>query len=185
MRVQQLSTIAAARPRPRSAWADWAGMTASIGCALHCALMPFAMSYLPTLGLSWLADTTFHRWMAGACFLLAVMAFGHGWQCHRRVGPALTGILGVGLLAVGSVVVAGECCSRFALLRTSQGSEAGAAMPGSPIAQCDPIEGPALAWILTPLGGALLVVGHLANQRCRCTACRSRDKHLANRDDYA
>jgi hypothetical protein len=175
MRVQQLSTIAAARTPIRQVWSDWAGIAGSIGCALHCALMPFAIGYLPALGLSWLADMSFHRWMAGACFLLAVMAFGPGWKCHRRVGPALIGFLGIGLLAVGSVVVDGECCSRFALLRTSQGSEAGAAIPGSPVAQCDPTETPALAWMLTPLGGALLVVGHVANQRCRCTVCQSRD----------
>ena len=47
---------------PRRAWADWAGMIASIGCAIHCAAMPLVLAYLPTLGLSWLADEVFHKW---------------------------------------------------------------------------------------------------------------------------
>ena len=49
---------------PRRAWADWAGLIASIGCAVHCAVMPLVLAYLPSFGLSWLADEMFHRWMA-------------------------------------------------------------------------------------------------------------------------
>ena len=42
-------------------WADWAGMIASIGCAIHCAAMPMVLAYLPALGLGWLAGEEFHR----------------------------------------------------------------------------------------------------------------------------
>lgn len=47
-----------------STWGDWLGMIASIGCAIHCAAMPFVIAYLPALGLSFLADEAFHKWMA-------------------------------------------------------------------------------------------------------------------------
>ena len=55
-----------------STWRDLVGIIASIGCALHCAAMPFVISYLPSLGLSFLADESFHKVMALACFLIAI-----------------------------------------------------------------------------------------------------------------
>ncbi|MEM0925351.1 MAG: MerC domain-containing protein, partial [Planctomycetota bacterium] len=42
-----------------SGWSDWIGMIASIGCAIHCAAMPFVIAYLPSLGLSFLSDESF------------------------------------------------------------------------------------------------------------------------------
>jgi hypothetical protein len=159
----------------RTAWTDSAGVAASAICAVHCAAMPLAMSYLPVIARSWLADASFHRWMAGGCFLLAVMAFGPGWKCHRQVGPALLGTIGIGLLAVGSLVVDGKCCSSCAALPIGQDSQPGAAMLATPVTHCDLNEFPTLTWMLTPLGGALLVVGHVANHRCRCTACQLRN----------
>ena len=47
-----------------STWKDWLGIVASVGCAIHCAAMPFVFAYLPALGLSFLADEAFHKWMA-------------------------------------------------------------------------------------------------------------------------
>ena len=35
---------------PNSTWRDLVGIVASIGCAIHCAAMPFVISYLPALG---------------------------------------------------------------------------------------------------------------------------------------
>ena len=65
-----------------SAWRDWLGMVASIGCAIHCAAMPFVIAYLPALGLSFLADESFHKWMALVCFLIAIVAFIPGVRKH-------------------------------------------------------------------------------------------------------
>ena len=53
-----------------STWRDWVGITASVGCAIHCAAMPFVIAYLPAFGLSFLADEAFHKWMALICCLL-------------------------------------------------------------------------------------------------------------------
>ena len=58
-----------------STWRDSLGIIASVGCAIHCAAMPFVIAYLPALGLSFLADEAFHKWMALACFLIAIAAF--------------------------------------------------------------------------------------------------------------
>jgi hypothetical protein len=72
-------------------WSDWAGMVASIGCAIHCAAMPFAIAYLPALGLSFLADQAFHKWMVAGCFAIALAAFIPGVRKHGRLTPKYVG----------------------------------------------------------------------------------------------
>ena len=69
-----------------SSWRDWLGVVASVGCAIHCAAMPFVFAYLPALGLSFLADEAFHKWMALVCFLIAIVAFVPGIRKHK-IGP--------------------------------------------------------------------------------------------------
>ena len=71
-----------------STWQDSLGMVASIGCAIHCAAMPFVIAYLPALGLSFLADEAFHQWMALVCFLIAIGAFDGAFNEANR-GKAL------------------------------------------------------------------------------------------------
>ena len=92
-------------------WSDTAGMVASIGCAIHCAAMPFVIAYLPALGLSFLADEAFHKWMALGCFLIALMAFVPGLRTHGRLTPVLIGSVGLVMISVAAFGFAGECCA--------------------------------------------------------------------------
>lgn len=94
-----------------STWRDWLGITASIGCAIHCAAMPFVIAYLPALGLSFLADESFHKWMALACFLIAIAAFVPGFRKHRNWLPLSIGVVGLGLITFAAFGLAGECCA--------------------------------------------------------------------------
>ena len=99
---------------PQTSWfglSDWVGMVASIGCAIHCAAMPFAIAYLPALGLSFLADESFHKWMAGGCFIIALSAFVPGFRKHRRFTPVIIGCCGLSLITVAAFGFAGECCA--------------------------------------------------------------------------
>ena len=91
-------------------WADSAGMIASIACAIHCAAMPMVIGYLPLLGLSWLADESFHQIMAVVCFGLAALAFVPGWRRHGSLVPVATGIAGVSLLSLAAFGLEGSCC---------------------------------------------------------------------------
>ncbi|MEO9591829.1 MerC domain-containing protein [Rhodopirellula bahusiensis] len=83
---QPASALPLSSPEPEtvSTWRDWIGIVASIGCAIHCAAMPFVIAFLPALGLSFLADESFHQWMALACFLFAIAAFVPGFRKHRQ-----------------------------------------------------------------------------------------------------
>ena len=81
-------TEAANRAGNPSGWRDMLGVVASIACAIHCAAMPFVIGFLPAMGLGFLADEAFHKWMAGACFLIGLAAFIPGWKRHGQLLPA-------------------------------------------------------------------------------------------------
>ncbi len=183
-----------------NAWSDWLGMTASIGCAIHCAAMPFVIAYLPALGLSFLADEAFHKWMAVGCFLIAVAAFIPGLRKHGRLSPVVVAGVGLVMISVAAFGFAGECCpscdsGHSANASTSPESCSDADCPlcsvDSPATKASSLqvsqEGSAAiasvssSWLtsivpwLTPVGGLILVSAHLLNRRygCLCGCCDS------------
>ena len=166
-------------------WADWAGMTASIGCAIHCAAMPLVIAYLPALGLSWLADEGFHQWMALICFALAALAFLPGWRAHRSLLPVGFGLAGVFLLTFAAYGLEEGCCPSCAVESNESATASACTDPTCTLCKAEEevtIETPEAKSLtqlvtpfLTPLGGVLLVVGHLSNHRkksqCQCQHC--------------
>lgn len=170
--------------------ADLAGLVASIACAIHCAAMPLVIGYLPMLGLSWLADESFHRVMAVVCFALALSAFLPGWKRHGSLAPALFGSIGVGLLSAAAFGLEGECCPSCAAAKPSKVSLAVSSEPFSACTDagcvhCADKEVPAqpvtveasaslVAWaipFITPIGGVFLVAGHVCNHRQSSACC--------------
>ncbi|MFN3190020.1 MAG: MerC domain-containing protein [Aureliella sp.] len=172
---------------------DWLGVVASVACAIHCAAMPFVITFLPMLGLSFLADESFHKVMVGVCTVLALLAFVPGWRVHKKWLPA--GIAMVGLTMIGAAAFALEdscACCTLPQEAVAAGSEdvpvAAAACTDEHCEHCAAkakaaeeavvsSEAPQLLagftpWI-TPLGGLLLVAAHLVNRRfsCRCDCC--------------
>ncbi len=169
----------------RGVWTDWAGMVASIGCAIHCAAMPLVLAYLPALGLGWLASEGFHQWMAGICFLLAASAFVPGWRKHGSFLPSIWGAAGLLLLTTAAFALEDSCCAHG-----NPGDHASLAGTDVECASCLLTEGEkavggstsvaSLTPFVTPLGGLLLVVGHVLNhlKSCRCqgnSCCLSYD----------
>jgi hypothetical protein len=51
-----------------SSWLDATGATASWLCAVHCIVLPFAVSLLPIVGLSFLLDEKTERIFIGFLF---------------------------------------------------------------------------------------------------------------------
>ncbi|MFO0915802.1 MAG: MerC domain-containing protein [Pirellulales bacterium] len=172
-------------------------MAASIGCAVHCAAMPFLIAYLPALGLSFLADEAFHKWMAVGCFVIALTAFIPGLRKHGRLTPVIIGSVGLVMTSIAAFGFAGECCTACGVGATSAASthaksfsdascphcasKSQAAASGSDIlspSQCSSLQPLSpevrriITW-LTPLGGIVLVSVHLLNRRygCLCGCC--------------
>ena len=184
-----------------SGWRDFLGIAASLACAIHCAAMPFLIAYLPALGLSFLADESFHQWMSVACLVLALIAFIPGWRKHRRWLPGM--IAGLGLLMISTIAFAQtdegcpacaaaaaekealiaqestqndncqrDCCQTAT---TANSSKDGAAV-AAPASVQTSTDGSftvvsAMAVWWTPLGGMLLVSAHLLNRRYACCSC--------------
>lgn len=187
--------------RRRVAWTDGLGMMASIGCAIHCAAMPFVIAYLPALGLTFLADDSFHQAMAIACFVIALSAFLPGLRKHGSFKPLVIGGVGVSMLSVVAFGWAGECCPSCEALpqpkvavseeaccpdcESPSEAECVEPTPSASVPKTAGIFGAFLPWI-TPLGGITLVFAHLVNHRLGCakgccpdTATASTERKLA------
>ena len=195
--TQAFTTASQANAQPASFWRDWIGIMASIGCAIHCAAMPFVISFLPALGLSFLADEAFHRWMALACFVIAMAAFVPGFRVHRRLLPGAIAVVGISLITFAAFSFAGDCCAACAVPETS--SVIGAACTNACCEHCNATEREVVGLVkdpsvekfltrstrvtasfvapnflanwapwITPLGGMLLVSAHLLNRRYGC-----------------
>lgn len=179
-----------------STWRDWLGIVASVGCAIHCAAMPFVIAYLPALGLSFLADESFHKWMALVCFLIATAAFVPGIRKHGNWLPISIGAFGLVFITFAAFGLAGECCPTCEENKsTSQNMQVAASSECEHCNQCqsqaselaiqDASVGKisesdtersllsTLAPWITPFGGLLLVSAHLLNRRfgCLCSCC--------------
>ena len=112
--MSQMTAMNAMNADPRlpgsQAFRDGLGVAASVLCAIHCAAMPFVVGFLPLLGLSFLAEPSFHKWMVGICLGLALIAFVPGWRRHQRLMPALIGLGGLGLISFAAFAGPDECC---------------------------------------------------------------------------
>ncbi len=195
--TQGLSPTSEASFEPTSRWQDWIGIVASIGCAIHCAAMPFVLSFLPALGLSFLADVAFHRWMALACFMIAMAAFVPGFRQHRRWMPGAIAVAGLSLITFAAFGFAGDCCATCAspdasavtsaactdaccehcaveaVDKQATSGESTSSIVAATVVSPELL--PPLAPWLTPLGGVLLISAHLLNRRygCLCGCCEA------------
>jgi len=180
---------------------DWLGMVASIGCALHCAAMPFVIASLAAWGLSFLSDEVFHKWMALICIAIAITAFVPGWRKHRMILPVALGGFGLALISLAAFAMEGQCCATCASPVTESNEQGGLAQAGCKDSCCaacsetaivstiqaDPatehLDGTeqtswtnlrsSIAPWLTPIGALTLVIAHLLNRRFvgSCACC--------------
>lgn len=78
---------------------DAIGVTASILCAVHCAIVPLAVSTLPILGVSILHNVLFEYGMIALAFIIGTTALWHGFhRHHRRLSPWLLFTCGMSFL---------------------------------------------------------------------------------------
>ena len=108
--------------------ADRLGAMASFLCALHCAALPFVLTVLPALGLSFLGDHRFERAFIAFASLLALTSLVRGYRRHRVPAALLLLLPGLVLLWIGgwvfdtgsapilhaSLVAMGGCCVALA-----------------------------------------------------------------------
>src|SRR5258708_37681452 len=104
MEQQSLNTTAAF---------DRAGMSASLACAVHCALLPLALAALPALGLAWL-DSTWVDWsMVVLALGIALRAHRGGYRLHRRCLPAGVALAGLVIIVTAICLLKGSASQPY------------------------------------------------------------------------
>lgn len=93
-----------AAPRPLAVVADRVGATASLLCAVHCALLPFVLTVLPLIGLGFLAGHAFERVFVACAALLAGVSILTAYRRHHRPHALFLMVPGIALLLLGIAV---------------------------------------------------------------------------------
>lgn len=83
-------------------------MTASLLCAVHCALMPLVITLLPLIGLAFLANEWVEWLLLGASGALGVSSLCLGYRAHGRRRPLAVLATGLALVALGRAAHAGH-----------------------------------------------------------------------------
>lgn len=86
---------------PFPAGLDRAGVLVSAGCAIHCALMPFAAGVLSIAGVEFLASEAAELGLLAAAALLATVSLTSGCCHHRQWQPIALMLLGFALVLGG------------------------------------------------------------------------------------
>lgn len=94
----------AASPRRLAAVVDRVGATASLLCAVHCALLPFVLALLPLIGLEFLAGHTFERIFVACAAALASASLLVAYRRHRRPHALFLMVPGIALLLFGVAI---------------------------------------------------------------------------------
>ena len=75
---------------------DALGITTSVACAIHCALLPLFLSSLPLFGINIIHNLAFEYGMIAIAFIVGVLALSHGYRtCHHRLLPVLVFSIGI------------------------------------------------------------------------------------------
>ena len=69
---------------------DALGITASLACAIHCAVLPLLMTSLPVFGINIINNYFFEYGMISLAFVIGIFALYHGYkEHHHRLLPIL------------------------------------------------------------------------------------------------
>ncbi len=63
---------------------DALGITTSLACAIHCALLPLFFSSLPIFGVNIIENHFFEIVMVALAFIIGIYSLYHGWKKHHH-----------------------------------------------------------------------------------------------------
>jgi len=87
---------------------DSVGMTASVLCAIHCAIVPFLITILPLIGLGFLANPLVEWSMIVFALFIGVYAIGLSYiHTHHKPLPVLLLVGGFSIIIIGHLLVSG------------------------------------------------------------------------------
>lgn len=100
--------ICPVKAKKHSSGLDNVGMTASILCAIHCAIVPILITSLPLLGLGFLANPLLEWGMIILALFIGFYAIGISYfRTHHKPLPMLLLITGFLVIIVGHLFITG------------------------------------------------------------------------------
>jgi hypothetical protein len=63
---------------------DAMGISATVACAIHCALLPLLLQSLPIFGFELIHNNTFEYFMIALAFCIGLYSFWHGYRKHHH-----------------------------------------------------------------------------------------------------
>lgn len=81
--------------RYRINW-DALGISASLACAIHCAILPLLLTSLPVMGVNIIDNTAFEYFMIALTVVIGVYSLWHGFKKHHHsLIPVIVFLIGV------------------------------------------------------------------------------------------
>lgn len=78
---------------------DALGITTSLACAIHCAILPLILTSLPILGINIIDNHSFEYFMIFLAMGIGVYSLMHGYiKHHHRLMPLFIFLAGIGFL---------------------------------------------------------------------------------------
>jgi hypothetical protein len=84
---------------------DIIGASASLLCAIHCAVLPLLATTLPLIGLNFINEEWFEWSVFSSTILIAFLCFTSGYKEHRNILPMLIGLFGLISLITGKIIL--------------------------------------------------------------------------------
>ncbi len=83
---------------------DFLGFSASLLCAIHCAAIPFLLSFSTLIGLQFLANPLIELLMIFISLIIASLALIHGYRKHhKKITPIIVVLAGFLLIFAGHI----------------------------------------------------------------------------------
>jgi len=150
--------------------ADRIGVFASVLCAIHCAVTPFLLIFLPAFGEMWAHPAS--HWIAAAFVVpLAGVMVARGFRVHRKKWILGAGLLGISLILAGAALPHADSTSSGSAAE-SESCEVDLCCPSvvTDASGASRLNIP-MASIITTLGGLALITTHVGNL-CACKNCK-------------
>jgi uncharacterized membrane protein YczE len=84
---------------------DQLGMTASVACAIHCVVLPLVVTFLPLVGLEFLANIWVETAMICISMVIGAWSLISTYPRHKNLAPLLLFITGFVLIATGHFLI--------------------------------------------------------------------------------
>ncbi|MCB0389879.1 MAG: MerC domain-containing protein [Bdellovibrionales bacterium] len=85
---------------------DFSGITISLLCIFHCIFLPLILSFLPTIGLTWMVhNPVIHFGFYILMIAFALLAFIYKYRQHHSMAPIKWLVSGILLVGIGHFIL--------------------------------------------------------------------------------